>query len=135
MPCSFGLLAHPRSEPGAQAQRPPWIDRECPLGTARARCLWYAGGTAGENDDARTWRQQFQLDPRVRPVSGDYSVVGKAGGPRQAWVMSVELPYPGRLGSSLSSGDRRNRRLSCAAALLPLARPIGALGRSLAGES
>jgi hypothetical protein len=48
---------------------------------------------AGENDDARTWRQQFQLDQWVRPVSGDYRVVGKAGGPRQAWVMSVELPY------------------------------------------
>ena len=29
-------------------------DRDCPLDTARTRCLWHAGGTAGEHDDART---------------------------------------------------------------------------------
>jgi hypothetical protein len=50
---------------------------------------------------------------------------------------------PSRL-ASLSSGDGRNRRLSCASTLphclrllggaSTLARPLGALGRSLAGE-
>jgi hypothetical protein len=36
-------------------------DRDCPLDTARDRCLWLAGGTAGENDEARTWRYGSQL--------------------------------------------------------------------------
>jgi hypothetical protein len=29
----------------------PSSDRDCPLGTAGDRCLWHAGGTAGEHDD------------------------------------------------------------------------------------
>jgi hypothetical protein len=33
---------------GCSAQR-PGSDRGCPLDTARARCLWHAGGTADEN--------------------------------------------------------------------------------------
>jgi hypothetical protein len=33
------------------AQRPPRSDRDCLLDTARDRCLWHVGGTAGENDD------------------------------------------------------------------------------------
>src|SRR5829696_1053289 len=52
VPCSFGLLPHPRSGTSRPAQRPPSIDRDCPLDTARDRCLWHAGGTAGEDDDA-----------------------------------------------------------------------------------
>jgi hypothetical protein len=32
------------------AQRPSLSDRGCPLLTARDRCLWHAGGTAGEDD-------------------------------------------------------------------------------------
>jgi hypothetical protein len=31
-------------------------DRDCPLDTARARCLWHVGGTADGNDDAHAWR-------------------------------------------------------------------------------
>ena len=34
------------------AHRPPRCDRECPLNTARNRCLLHAGGTAGGNDNA-----------------------------------------------------------------------------------
>jgi hypothetical protein len=34
------------------ALRPSPSDRGCPLDTARARCLWHAGGTAGEDDRA-----------------------------------------------------------------------------------
>jgi hypothetical protein len=34
-------------------------DRDRPLDTAGDRCLWHAGGTAGENDDACTWRRRF----------------------------------------------------------------------------
>jgi hypothetical protein len=37
---------------GWPADRPCRSDRECPLHTAGDRCLWHAGGTAGENDDA-----------------------------------------------------------------------------------
>jgi len=36
------------------AQRPFPSDREYPLHTAGDRCLWHAGGTAGENNDAPT---------------------------------------------------------------------------------
>src|SRR5215207_1970817 len=52
MPCSFGVLPHPRSEPLSPAHRASRSDRECPLDTAGDRCLWHAGGTADENDDA-----------------------------------------------------------------------------------
>jgi hypothetical protein len=120
-------------------------DRDCPLHTARDRCLWHAGGTTGENDDAGTWRQQFLLGQWVRLVSGDYRLVGKGRRPAAGggWESPTPPPGPSRL-ASLSSGDDRNRRLRCAstspiafcyrAALLPRARPIGAFGRSLAGE-
>jgi hypothetical protein len=37
---------------GQPAQRSYPIDRDCPLDTAGDRCLWHAGGTAGEYDDA-----------------------------------------------------------------------------------
>ena len=127
------------------AQRPSQSDRGCPLDTAGDRCLWHAGGTTGENDDAGTWRQQFPLGQWVRPVSGDYRLVGKGRRPAAGggWESPTPPPGPSRL-ASLSSGDDRNRRLRCAstspvafcywAALLPRARPIGAFGRSLAGE-
>jgi hypothetical protein len=81
MPCSFGLLQHARSEADAPRYRACRGDRGCPLDTVRARCLWHVGGTAGENDDARTWRQRCQLDQWMRPVSGDYRLVGKGHRP------------------------------------------------------
>ena len=59
------------------AQRPSWSDRDCPLDTVRARSLWHADGTTGENDNARTWRRRLQLGGRVRPVPGYHRVVGK----------------------------------------------------------
>ena len=59
------------------AQRPASSDRECPLDTARDRCLWHVGGTTGENDGARTWPQWLQLYCWVRPVLGDHRLVGK----------------------------------------------------------
>jgi hypothetical protein len=33
------------------AHWPPRSDRDCPLDTARARCVWHVGGTAGEDKD------------------------------------------------------------------------------------
>jgi len=36
-------------------------DRDCPVDTAHAHCLWHAGGTAGENDEARTCGDGSQL--------------------------------------------------------------------------
>jgi hypothetical protein len=51
------------------AYLPPRSDRDCPLGTARDRCLWHADGTAGENDEARPWRRMAARSARgqVRP--------------------------------------------------------------------
>jgi hypothetical protein len=45
---------------GRHPIRPPCgSDRHCPLHTPGARSLWHVGGTAGENDDARTWRRRL----------------------------------------------------------------------------
>jgi hypothetical protein len=60
MPCSFGLLPHPRSGRVWPAQSPSPSDRDCPLRTAGDRCLWHAGGTASENNDARTRRRRLR---------------------------------------------------------------------------
>jgi hypothetical protein len=60
------------------ASRPSRTDRDCPLDTARDRCLWHVGGTAGTNDGSRAWRQRLQLDQRVRPVPGGHFIVGKS---------------------------------------------------------
>jgi hypothetical protein len=60
------------------AQRSCRIDRDCPLDTARARCLWHADGTAGENNAApQPYGDGSQLDRRVRPVLGDHRPAGK----------------------------------------------------------
>jgi hypothetical protein len=59
------------------AQRPASSDRDCPLDTACDRCLWHVGGTAGENDGARTWPLWLQLYCWVRPVLADHRLVGK----------------------------------------------------------
>jgi hypothetical protein len=67
MPCSFGLLPHPRSATGYPVQRRSRSDRECPLVTAGDRCLWHAGGTAGENDAARSWRRRLRARPGGSP--------------------------------------------------------------------
>src|SRR5215213_6793715 len=52
-------------------QRPASSDRDCPLDTARDRCLWHAGGTPIENDGARTWPLRLQLYCWARPILGD----------------------------------------------------------------
>ena len=64
MPCSFGLLSHPRSEAVRPAHRPPPCDRECPLVTAGDRCLWHAGGTADEDYDVSDSSGGVQLEYR-----------------------------------------------------------------------
>jgi hypothetical protein len=141
MPCSFGPLHSPRSASRAQLGASlgvTVVDSCIPLVPA-------ACGTTGENDDAGTWRQQFPLGQWVRPVSGDYRLVGKGHRPRgrRGWESPTPPPGPSRL-ASLSSGDDRNRRLSCAstfpiafcysAALLPRCPLSAPFGRSLAGE-
>jgi hypothetical protein len=47
-------------------------DRDCSPDTARDRCLWHVCGTAGTNDDARTWQRRLQRGRMVRPVAGDH---------------------------------------------------------------
>jgi hypothetical protein len=49
MPCSFDLPYPGQRRAPSPAAFPS--DRDYPLHTARDRCLWHAGGTAGENDD------------------------------------------------------------------------------------
>ena len=56
MPCSFGLLLLPRSGAVHPSQRSMCSDRDCPVDTARARSLWHAGGTIGEDDDGSQGR-------------------------------------------------------------------------------
>jgi hypothetical protein len=57
------------------------------------RCLWHAGGTAGENDDALTWRRWLQLGHRGEAVLGDHCLVGKSlEGSRQPG-RAVELQF------------------------------------------
>ena len=54
------------------AQRPPRSDRDCPLDTARARCLWHVGGTAGVNDDRSNVAATAPNSAgKVRPVLDD----------------------------------------------------------------
>jgi hypothetical protein len=93
------------------AKRSSPSDRDCPLDTAGDRCLWHVGGTAGENDDALTWRRRLQLDFSVRPVRGDDCLVGKPrrrrGSRASLWVMShlSTIPLGAHLaGNRLSTG-------------------------------
>jgi hypothetical protein len=44
-------------------------DCDCPPDTAHARCLWHAGGMAGENDDAPARRRRLQSHRWVRAES------------------------------------------------------------------
>jgi hypothetical protein len=65
------------------------------LDTGGDRCFWHASGTAGQNDDAHTWRQRLQLDRRVRAIPGDHRFVGK--GQRPAAGISRETRTLARL--------------------------------------
>jgi hypothetical protein len=76
MPCSFGPLPHPTSEVVHPAHRTPRSDRDCPLDTARARCLWHVGGTAHKETMLRRASDGSQFNRRVRPVLGEPLVVG-----------------------------------------------------------
>jgi hypothetical protein len=60
------------------AKRSSSSDRDCPLDTARDRCLWHVGGTAGTNEDVRTWRRRLQLGRKVRRFPGVHCIVGKS---------------------------------------------------------
>jgi hypothetical protein len=64
------------------AQRSYRIYRDCPLDIARARCLWHAGGTAGENDVVRTWRRRLPACPE---------------GNTRPWRRTASWAEPGRL--------------------------------------
>ena len=67
-------------------ERPPPVDRDCPLHTAGDRCLWHAGGTAGENGDAAHLAATAPVGQRVRPVLGDYRLVGKSLEGSRQWA-------------------------------------------------
>jgi hypothetical protein len=60
MPCSFGLLPHPRSEPRVPFTRPLGLTvavRWIPLVPAAY------GTRVARNEDARTWRQWLPAGP------------------------------------------------------------------------
>jgi hypothetical protein len=61
----------PQVRDACQVQRPSVSDRDCPPDTARDRCLWHVGGTAGEDDDVHTWRRRLLPQPlgEARPHS------------------------------------------------------------------
>jgi hypothetical protein len=80
MPCSFGPLRHPRSQAVRPAHRPSPSDRGCPLDTVGDRCLWHAGGTAGQNDAFPAGGDGSQFDRRARSVFGDPSPRGQEPG-------------------------------------------------------
>jgi hypothetical protein len=68
MPCSVAPCLESRSEARAQHNRPPEVTvtvRWIPLVTA----AYGTSGTAGENDDVRTWRDGSQLAQTVGPSS------------------------------------------------------------------
>jgi hypothetical protein len=73
----FPALSLPQVSGVHPAQQPSPSDRDCPLDTAGDRGLWHAGGTAGENEAARTDGNGSQLVCRVRPVIGRHCLVGK----------------------------------------------------------
>ena len=69
------------------AQRLSPSDRDCPLDTARDRCLWHAGGTAGENDDRATG---------ARPVTWAIGCAGRSGDPDSKPCPRLPLPTTSR---------------------------------------
>jgi len=60
----FRAAAFPQVRRGRPPHRPPPSDRGWPLDTSRNRCLWHAGGTAGENGDACAWQRRLPAQPR-----------------------------------------------------------------------
>jgi hypothetical protein len=98
------------------ARQSPRSDRDCPLHTARDRCLWHAGGTVGENEDARTRRRRLLARQRVRPVLGDHHLVGKSPeGSRQSCgeTRTPRQPSPrsevrGAVGAATCGSDERS---------------------------
>jgi hypothetical protein len=69
------------------ASRPPPIDRDCPPETARDRCLWHAGGTAGKNNRSPTWRRRLQRSQRVRPSQVTTTSLAEPEGLAPALIM------------------------------------------------
>jgi hypothetical protein len=74
---------------GWPADRPCRSDRECPLHTAGDRCLWHAGGTAGKNDDAPTWRRRLQLAGGRGPSSVTTASWARAQGTRGSYLATA----------------------------------------------
>ena len=86
------------------AKRPSPSDRGCPLDTAGDRCLWHAGGTAGEHDSRLSfaWQRRFQLAVGESVLGDDFLVdkphlerLGRAG-------LGVMRRLEGRVGSCLA---------------------------------
>jgi hypothetical protein len=87
----------------------PRSDRDYPLDTARARCSWHVGGTAGQNDEARTGGDGSHHDRMVRPVLGDHRVVGKPF--QMAWQLFWSRSALGRDRRSGPPWPRRGLQL------------------------
>jgi hypothetical protein len=97
------------------AHRPPRSDRDCPWDTAGDRCLWHAGGTAGEDDLAHRGASSLHLDCRVRPVLSNHRIVGKPLQTARQLLRFCPLADAGRSssprpGSGSGGRARRGRR-------------------------
>jgi hypothetical protein len=109
MPCSFGLLLHPRSGMGALPDRP--------LGVAvTVRCIPPVTAACGTRvaQPARTtlleaWRRAVQLDRSVSPSLDEHLLVGKLPKVRDSEALGI---YKDRdLLLSLSDGSAYMRQL------------------------
>jgi hypothetical protein len=96
----FRSRPSPHVRDGRPAYRPPWSDRDCLLITARARCLWHAGGTASENDVARTCRRRLPARGSGQARPGDDGLVGKlrSGAAASGRLRSRSVDPPAPLG-------------------------------------
>jgi hypothetical protein len=96
----FRSRLSPHVRDGRPAYRPPWSDRDCLLITARARCLWHAGGTASENDMARTCRRRLPARGSGEARPGDDGLVGKlrSGAAASGRLRSRSVDPPAPLG-------------------------------------
>jgi hypothetical protein len=103
------------------AQSPSPSDRDCPLHTAGDRCLWHVGGTAGEHEDARTWRRRLRAEPEGEDRPAGPCFVSKLRTRRGGPLASLQT-----VGTKLPGGSHKMP----AYLLAPRSRDCGALEKT-----
>jgi hypothetical protein len=140
----FRAASLPQVRGGRPAQPPSRSDRDCPPDTARACCLWHAGGTAGENASLARAGNGSQLVGRIRPVPRVTDrLVGKSpkGSRQPVKRFNLHCPSPSYEARQPSVVRPAVHRMSGghSCALLSFVRPPAAdpakTGRGTAGEN